>query len=107
MLTAPVLTIVDGLCNEIGLMSTIKERPPPRNRGYPPLRADKGIAVAPTAARPLAISSHRNPLRGHKKIVCLATDANNKKAPPSRTASVWLIQSRPSRTKPQKVQPTQ
>ena len=28
MLTAPVLTIVDGLCNEIGLMSTIKERPP-------------------------------------------------------------------------------
>ena len=106
MLTAPVLTIVDGLCNEIGLMSTIKERPL-RIRSYPPLRADTGIAVAPTAARPLAISSHRNPLRGRKKIVCLATDANNKKAPPSRTASVWLIQSRPSRTKPQKVQPTQ
>jgi len=48
------------------------------NHGDPTLRADTAIDTALSAAQPLAIASGRTPPYGHKKILYLSKDANNK-----------------------------
>lgn len=48
------------------------------NHGDPTLRADTAIDTALSAAQPLAIASGRAPPYGHKKILYLSKDANNK-----------------------------